>query len=275
MLASAELGEDDADKRPTVQVGDPFEEKKLIECSLELLERGLLVSLQDLGAAGPDLVASEMASKGEARARHRRRHACRCARPDMEPFEIMVSESQERMLCVVEPARVDEVLAVCAKWEVHGDRDRRGDRLRPACGCCAAASVVGDMPVDGARGRLPAVRPRAGEAERADLPGAARATLDADDPRDDLLALLRSANIASRRPVFEQYDCLVQSRTVRRPDEADAAVLLLDRSRRPPRSPSRSTAPAAASRATRTAGRSRRCSSARPTSRASAPSRSA
>src|ERR1700686_3823310 len=120
VLASAELGgEDDQDKRPTVQVGDPFEEKKLLECSLELLERGLIVSLQDLGAAGLTSSASEMASKGEvgididvARVPLRE--------PGMEPFEVMVSESQERMLCVVAPANVDEVMEVCEKWEVNG-----------------------------------------------------------------------------------------------------------------------------------------------------------
>src|SRR6478752_1810274 len=144
VLASAELGADD-DKRPTVQVGDPFEENKLIECSLELLEKGLLVSLQDLGAAGLTSSASEMASAGAVGididvGRVPLREA------DMEPFEIMVSESQERMLCVAEPARVGDVLAVCAKWEVHGTaigevtdtrhmRILRGDEL------------VGDMPV--------------------------------------------------------------------------------------------------------------------------------
>src|SRR5690349_13200264 len=119
VLASAELGEADEDKRPTVQVGDPFAEKKLMECSLELLDRGLIVSLQDLGAAGLTSSASEMASKGEVGidldvARVPLREA------GMEPFEIMVSESQERMLCVCEPGRLDEVLAVCARWEVHG-----------------------------------------------------------------------------------------------------------------------------------------------------------
>src|SRR3712207_1182001 len=119
VLASAEFGELDEDKRPTVQVGDPFEEKKLLECSLELLERGLLVSLQDLGAAGLTSSASEMASKGEVGveidvARVPLRES------DMAPFEVMVSESQERMLCVVEPARVDEALALCDKWDVHG-----------------------------------------------------------------------------------------------------------------------------------------------------------
>ncbi|MGH2933844.1 MAG: AIR synthase-related protein, partial [Gaiellaceae bacterium] len=118
VLASAELGEDD-DKRPTVQVGDPFEEKKLMECSLELLQRGLLVSLQDLGAAGLTSSASEMASKGEVGididvSKVPLREA------GMEPFEIMVSESQERMLCVVEPHNMPAVIELCEKWEVNG-----------------------------------------------------------------------------------------------------------------------------------------------------------
>ena len=118
VLASAELGEDDAAKRPSVQIGDPFEEKKLLECSLELLDRGLLVALQDLGAAGLTSSAAEMASKGEVGVDiHVDRVPLR--EPGLEPFEIMVSESQERMLCVVEPERVDEVLAVCEHWETR------------------------------------------------------------------------------------------------------------------------------------------------------------
>jgi phosphoribosylformylglycinamidine synthase len=223
VLASAELGEGDADKRPTVQVGDPFEENKLIECSLELLERGLLVSLQDLGAAGLTSSASEMASKGEVGidldvAKVPLREA------DMEPFEIMVSESQERMLCVAEPGRVDEVLALCEKWEVHGTaigevtdtrhmRIFRGDEL------------VGDMPVEALVDDCP-IYDLAPEKPSAPLYPAPVAALAADaDPRATLLALLGSPNIASRRPLFEQYDCMVGSRTARRPEQADAAVL--------------------------------------------------
>src|SRR6476660_3295562 len=100
VLASAELGEGDEAKRPSVQIGDPFAEKKLLECSLELLDRGLLVSLQDLGAAGLTSSSSEMASKGEVGIAL---DLCQIPlrEPGMEPFEIMVSESQERMLCVV------------------------------------------------------------------------------------------------------------------------------------------------------------------------------
>ena len=152
--SSAHDGEGE-DKRPTVQVGDPFEEKKLLECSLELLERGLIVSLQDLGAAGLTSSASEMASKGGvgidldvAKVPLRE--------PGMEPFEVMVSESQERMLCVVEPANVDAVMALCAKWEVNGAAigtvtdTRRMRVLRDG-------ELVGDMPVTRAGGRLPAV----------------------------------------------------------------------------------------------------------------------
>src|SRR4051812_42164559 len=117
VLASAELDSSE-DKRPTVQIGDPFTENKLMECSLELLDRGLLVALQDLGAAGLTSSSAEMAAKGEVGLDlDVRRVPLREA--DMEPFEIMVSESQERMLCVVEPERVDDVLTVCARWEVN------------------------------------------------------------------------------------------------------------------------------------------------------------
>ncbi len=127
VLASAELDEGALEKRPSVQVGDPFEEKKLLECSLELLDAGLLVSLQDLGAAGLTSAAAEMASKGgvgidiDVTKVPLREHG-------MEPFEVMVSESQERMLCVVERASLDAVMATCEKWEVGGQRHRRRHR---------------------------------------------------------------------------------------------------------------------------------------------------
>jgi phosphoribosylformylglycinamidine synthase len=224
VLASAELDELDASKRPTVQIGDPFAEKKLLECSLELLERELLVSLQDLGAAGLTSSASEMASKGELGldldvGRVPLREA------DMEPFEIMVSESQERMLCVVEESRVGEVLAVCARWEtgasIIGEITATG-RLRVLDG----GDVVGDLPVTALVDDCPLYDLEPAPPAEPLYPAPAR-TLQTEDPGEVLLALLRSPNLASRRPVFEQYDCLVQSRTVRRPDEADAAVLVL------------------------------------------------
>jgi phosphoribosylformylglycinamidine synthase II len=228
VLASAELGdaEADADKRPTVQVGDPFEEKKLMECSLELLEQGLIVALQDLGAAGLTSSAAEMAAKGEVGidldvARIPRREQ------GMEPFEVMVSESQERMLCVVEPANVDAVIALCEKWEVNsaaiGTVTGTG-RMKVFDG----EELVGDMPVRALVDDCPLydLRP---EKPTAPIYAPPKAMLAKDTtPREALLALLRSPNIASRRPLFEQYDAIVQSRTVRRPEQADAAVLAID-----------------------------------------------
>ena len=133
VLASAELGEGDEAKRPSVQIGDPFAEKKLLECCLELLDRELLVSLQDLGAAGLTSSSSEMASKGGV-GLDIDCSAVPLREPGMEPFEIMVSESQERMLCVVAPGRVDDVMAVCQRWETLATVDRRGQRQRAAAG---------------------------------------------------------------------------------------------------------------------------------------------
>ncbi len=224
VLASAELGEADEAKRPSVQIGDPFEEKKLLECSLELLERGLLVALQDLGAAGLSSASSEMASKGGvgldidvAKVPLRE--------PDIEPFEIMVSESQERMLCVTEPEHVEEVLAVCRKWETHATAIGAvtdSGLLRVLAG----GEVVGELPVRALVDDCPIYELTPARPARA-LYAAPPRTLEATDPGGMLLGLLGSANLASRRWAFEQYDCLVQSRTVRRPEQADAAVLAL------------------------------------------------
>ncbi len=226
VLASAELGDEDSAKRPTVQIGDPFEESKLLECSLELLEAGLLVALQDLGAAGLTSSASEMAAKGEVGIDlDVRRVPLREA--DMEPFEIMISESQERMLCVVEPERLDAVLAVCGKWEVNataiGEVTDSG-RLRVYDG----EELAGDLPVSALVDECPAYDLEPQEAATPVYPPPARVLDEGLDAGGTLLALLGSANLASRRWAFEQYDCVVGSRTVRRPEQADAAVLTLD-----------------------------------------------
>jgi phosphoribosylformylglycinamidine synthase subunit PurL len=226
VLASAELGDADSGKRPTVQIGDPFEESKLLECSLELLDGALLVALQDLGAAGLTSSSAEMAAKGEVGIDlDVRRVPLREA--DMEPFEIMISESQERMLCVVEPGDVDAVLAVCAKWEVNataiGEVTGSG-RLRVFDG----ETLVGDLPVGALVDECPAYDLEPLEAATPVYPAPERVLGDDLDAAGTLLGLLGSANLASRRWAFEQYDCLVGSRTVRRPEQADAAVLALE-----------------------------------------------
>ena len=235
VLASAELGVGDEGKRPTVQIGDPFEESKLLECCLELLAKGLLVSLQDLGAAGLTSSAGEMASAGGVGidvdvARVPLREA------DMEPFEIMVSESQERMLAVVEPARVPEVLAVCEKWQTGAAEIGAvtgSGRIRVLRG----EEIVGDMPVEALVDGCPLYDLDPAEPAEwiygnenvltARVAAAAGRDADPADPASILLALLASPSVASKRWAFEQYDSVVGSRTARRPESADAAVLAL------------------------------------------------
>jgi phosphoribosylformylglycinamidine synthase len=227
VLASAELGEDE-DKRPTVQIGDPFEEKKLLECCLELLDAGLLESLQDLGAAGLSSSASEMASKGEVgldvdvdRVPLRE--------PDMEPFEVMISESQERMLCVVRPDRLGAVEEVCRRWEVRATAIGEVTAAR-SLRVIADGEVVADMPVDALVDDCPLYdlepeeppRPAPGRAPDPEPAAGSR------DPSELLIALLATPNLASKRWAFQQYDPLVGSRTLRRPEAADAAVLSLE-----------------------------------------------
>jgi len=227
VLASAELGEGDEEKRPTVQIGDPFEESKLLECCLELLEKGLLVSLQDLGAAGLTSSAGEMASAGGVGididvAEVPLREA------DMEPFEIMVSESQERMLAVIEPARVDEVRAICEKWQtgsaVIGAVTESG-----AIRILRGDEVVGEMPVEALVDGCPLYDLEPGEPEGW-IYGNRTTLAEGASAEEELLALLSAPSIASKRWAFEQYDSIVGSRTVRRPEQADAAVLQLPES---------------------------------------------
>ncbi len=227
VLASAELSEADHDKRPSVQIGDPLEENKLIECCLQLVDQELIAALQDLGAAGLASSTSEMASKGGVGldldvSKVPRRE------PGMEPFEVMISESQERMLCVVEPKRLDDVLSICARWETRatpiGTVTDNG-RLRVFDG----GEEVGDMPVPALVDECPLYDLEPAEpADRLRAFADPRAVLGHDsEPEESLRALLSSANVASRRWAFEQYDFLVGSRTVRRPEQADASVLRL------------------------------------------------
>ena len=224
VLASAELGESEDAKRPSVQIGDPFTEKKLLECCLELLDRRLLVALQDLGAAGLTSAAAEMAGKGGvgldidiSRVPLRE--------PGMEPFEIMISESQERMLCVVAPELVGEVLGACERWEVLATPIGKVTDL-PRLRVLDRGEVLGELSLSLLLDECPLYELEP-EPRPVAYPAPPRILRAEEDPARTLLALLESANLASRRRVFEQYDAVVQSRTVRRPEQADAAVLML------------------------------------------------
>src|SRR5258705_596161 len=213
VLASAELGEDDADKRPTVQVGDPFTGKKLIEVSVELVESGLVESLQDCGAAGLASSLSEMAGEAGIDV-HLDRIPLR--EDGMEPWEIMISESQERMVAVVRPQMLDAVRAVCARWELP----------------CTPVGVVTDHGElrafwsDAVVGSIPA-RLLTDECPRYEVEQAKPDAWPAP-PK-----LLSDANRADKTWITEQYDQLVGSRTVRRPG-FDAGGLRLRPSLRGP-----------------------------------------
>ena len=235
VLASAELEGGGDSKRPTVQIGDPFEEAKLLECCLELLGSGLLVSLQDLGAAGLTSSAGEMASRGGLGididvARVPLRES------DMEPFEIMVSESQERMLAVVEPAKLEQVLVVCERWltgaAVVGEVTEGG-----IFRVLREGEVVGQLPVAALVDECPLYDLDPGEPDGwiygndetlgVRVARSAGRSADPADPSSILTALLGAPSIASKRWAFEQYDSIVLSHTVRRPESSDAAVLRL------------------------------------------------
>ncbi len=229
VLASAEFDEAGADdaKRPNVQVGDPFAGKLLIESCLELYERGLLSGIQDMGAAGIACSSAEMASAAGLGLRlDLDRVPLR--EPSMEAWEILCSESQERMLALVSPENLDEVLGVCARWGVdatpigevvEGNRLQvfhRGELVHDA----PADSIAHDSPVY----RRPVtdwVNPAADE----DVDSAA-GPVGEEELRGAVLALLASPNVADPRWIYQQYDSIVQSGTVQGPG-ADAAVLRL------------------------------------------------
>jgi phosphoribosylformylglycinamidine synthase subunit PurL len=207
VLASQDLEGSD-EKRPSVQIGDPFRGKALIEVSLELVERGLVVSLQDCGAAGLASSLSEMARDGMGVDVHLDRVPLR--EPDLEAWEIMISESQERMVAVVAPDQLAPVVDVCARWElpctVVGEVTDHGE-LRAFYFGEVAGSIPAELLTDNC--------PRYEVEQRAQpVPQAAV------DPVND----------EPKAWVFEQYDQLVGSRTVRRPG-LDAAVLRLDGTR--------------------------------------------
>jgi phosphoribosylformylglycinamidine synthase len=219
VLASQELGAEDEDKRPSVQVGDPFTGNKLIEASLELVERGLVRSLQDLGAAGLASSLAEMASGGIGVDVHLDRVPLR--EETMEPWEIMISESQERMAAAVPPETLDEVEEICRRWElafaVVGAATDTG-LLRAFW----EDEVVGEIPANLLTDECPRYR-----VEASPPPVASRAApVNAPSNDEALLGLLASPNVCSRAWIFRRYDHLVGSRTVRRPG-LDAAVLRL------------------------------------------------
>ncbi|MDB5057865.1 MAG: phosphoribosylformylglycinamidine synthase, partial [Chloroflexi bacterium] len=224
-FASVELDEKSDERRPAVQVGDPLTEKLLLEACLDLRDRQLVAGMQDLGAAGLTSSTVEMADKTGTGIELDLSLVPRRA-PGMTPYELMLSESQERMLVAVEPAKLGEVEAVLDHWElphaVIGIITADGQmRVRDG------ATVVADVPVKLFTDGCP-VYIREGR-EDEELRAARELPLDIADEQpigEALLALLAHPNIGSKLPVWQQYDHMVQTNTVVAPG-SDAAVLRL------------------------------------------------
>jgi len=224
-MASADFDEKSDEKRPTVQVGDPFTEKLLIEACLELMASDAIVAIQDMGAAGLTSSSVEMASKGGVGI-ELDMNAVPCREEGMTPYEMMLSESQERMLMVLKPGREAEAEAIFRKWEldfaVIGHVTDTGRMVLTWNG-----ETVCDIPLG----------PLADEAPLYDRPAASKEEYKAwarvkpldDVPEStdiaaDLLKLMASPDLASRRWIWEQYDHMVGADTVQRPG-GDAAVV--------------------------------------------------
>jgi phosphoribosylformylglycinamidine synthase II len=222
-MASAEFNEDSEEKRPTVQVGDPFTEKLLLEACLELMATDAIVAIQDMGAAGLTSSSVEMSSKGGLGI-ELDLDKVPVRETGMTAYEIMLSESQERMLMILKPEAMDKARAIFEKWELDfaeiGRLTNTGHLVLKKNG-----KVEADMPVAPLVEKSPVYH-------RPYVPTKPQPTIDpaSVSAPSDLLAALRtlvgSPDLASRRWVWEQYDHLVMGHTAQRPG-GDAAVVRL------------------------------------------------
>src|ERR1700689_2309983 len=235
LLASAEFSEESQQKRPNVQVGDPFLEKLLLEACLEAMRTGAVVAIQDMGAAGLTSSSSEMASRGGlgieidlARVPQRE--------TGMTPYEIMLSESQERMLLVAERGREREVFEVFQEWgldAVEVGRVPSDGKLRILDhGRLAAEIPAHAIAEEGPRYERPIAKPPA-SAPQAKM-GLLEFAPKGSDLTEDFRQLLASPTIASKYWITEQYDSMVRTNTRFGPGSGDAAVLRLKETKRAP-----------------------------------------
>jgi len=230
VLASETFDEGGPSKRPSVQVGDPFTEKVLIECCLEIFDRDLVVGIQDLGGAGLSCATTELASAG-AGGMHVGLDTVPLRDPTLAPEEILMSESQERMCAVVEPDKVDEFLRICEKWDVTavvvGEVNGSG-RLTVAW----RGETVVDVPPrtvahEGPVYRRPYARPDRQDALQADAASALPRPSTGAELRATLLRLAGSPNLCDKTWITSQYDRYVLGNTVlAMPD--DAGVIRID-----------------------------------------------
>ncbi len=230
VLASETFADGGPTKRPAVQVGDPFMEKLLIECTLEVLHAGLVEGIQDLGGAGISCATSELASNGEG-GMHVRLDTVPLRDATLTPEEILMSESQERMCAVVTPGKVEAFLEICRKWDVTadviGEVTGTGRLVIEWHG-----EVIVDVPPrtvahDGPVYHRPYARPSWQDALQADVPDSLARPRTAVEVRDTVLTLVGSPNLASKTWITQQYDRYVLGNTVLAQPE-DAGIVRVD-----------------------------------------------
>jgi phosphoribosylformylglycinamidine synthase II len=224
-MASAEFDEASEEKRPTVQVGDPFTEKLLLEACLEIMDTDAIVGIQDMGAAGLTSSSFEMAGRAGTGIRmHLDRVPVR--ESGMTPYEIMLSESQERMLIVAKKGREHEVIRTFEKWDLNaavvGEVTDDGFVRLFWHGEEAAAIPVDPISTEAPVYERPLARP---ESMDAIAPLLVRDAQEDNDQTDALLRLLASANLSSKHWIFGQYDTTVRTNTIAGPEKRDAAVI--------------------------------------------------
>jgi phosphoribosylformylglycinamidine synthase II len=223
-FASDDLGEDSEQKRPNVQIGDPFAEKLLIEATLEALETGAVIAIQDMGAAGLTCGTIEMAAKG-AVGMDIDLDLVPMRENDMTAYELMLSESQERMIAVAQAGREQEVIAVFEKWNLHAriigyvkeDRTVTVSRNGVVEANLDPFHLADQCPTYTTEPEIPNYHKAALAFQPSSLPPI--------DPHRALIKLLTFLDVASKRWIYEQYDQDVQTQTVLRPGNSDAAVL--------------------------------------------------
>ncbi len=223
-MASAEFGEDAEEKRPTVQVGDPFSEKLLLEACLELMQTDAVIAIQDMGAAGLTCSAVEMGAKGGLGVELDLDHVP-CRETGMTAYEMMLSESQERMLMVLRPGKEDVARAIFEKWDldfavIGKTTDTRRFVIR------RHGDVVADLPIMELGDEAPVYdRPWVETEPAAPVdPHAVPATASIGEA---LIKLMGSPDLCSRRWIWEQYDHLILGNTIQRPG-GDAAVVRIE-----------------------------------------------
>jgi len=223
-MASAEFGADAEEKRPTVQVGDPFSEKLLLEACLEIMSKGCVIAIQDMGAAGLTCSAVEMGAKGDLGVTLDL-DKVPCRETGMSAYEMMLSESQERMLMVLKPEKEAEAEAIFRKWgldfAIVGETTPTMRFL-----VCHGGAVMADLPIKELGDEAPVY-------DRPSAPGQTQKIVDASDVvpplplADALETLIGAPDLCSRRWVWEQYDHIILGNTVQRPG-GDAAVVRIN-----------------------------------------------